>query len=343
MALIPHWLLHGSLSSSTKPHLGKMIFLLGIPVSKYNEKNCWFEEQVESLRLLVQSALFACSFNWRIWKYVRPFSDTVSLFLQLCFDSLTWQVFFCIDVFLNFWPEDVFDQTLFPQTKKKWNMQTCWTVFADTPPWKADLSDQVPWKMFLQNWREQVMGNSCLRWRICLTKRIEKHFILTLFAAPRAAAEASTPWYIKNLEPPMAKFYLTFEVATKFFQGYYPKDLDESQPKNSKVKTHSPTSRTFGQQSRLSHRSWTSCGTNTRREGRSCYLLPKVEIVFYCKICFCESFFFTEWIVDMVGGSILWWSSSWVSHILPNLGCQEWAHQVSDRWRFGKRVLGPWP
>lgn len=63
MALIRDWLLHGSLSSSTKPHLGKMIFLLGILVSKYNEKNCWFEEQVESLPLLVESALFACSFN----------------------------------------------------------------------------------------------------------------------------------------------------------------------------------------------------------------------------------------------------------------------------------------
>ena len=72
-------------------------------------------------------------------------------------------------------------------------------------------------------------------------------FILTRFAAPRAAAEASTPWYIKNLRPPMAKCYLTFQVATKSFQGYYPKDLDESQRKNPKVKTHWSASRTFGE------------------------------------------------------------------------------------------------
>ncbi|CAL1153918.1 unnamed protein product [Cladocopium goreaui] len=72
-------------------------------------------------------------------------------------------------------------------------------------------------------------------------------FILTRFAAPRAAAEAATPWYIKNLRPPMTKCYLTWQVATKSFQGYYPKTLDESQRKNPKVKTHWSTSRTFGE------------------------------------------------------------------------------------------------
>jgi hypothetical protein len=72
-------------------------------------------------------------------------------------------------------------------------------------------------------------------------------FILTRFAAPRAAAEAATPWYVKNLRPPMTKCYLTWQVATKSFQGYYPKTLDESQRKNPKVKTHWSTSRTFGE------------------------------------------------------------------------------------------------
>lgn len=47
-------------------------------------------------------------------------------------------------------------------------------------------------------------------------------FILTHFAAPRAAAAAPTPWYIKNLRPPMAKVYLTFQVATKFFSRLLP-------------------------------------------------------------------------------------------------------------------------
>ena len=65
MALIPHWLLHGSLSSSTKPHLGKMIFLLGIPVSKYNEKTvglksrlnlclCWCSQHFFCMQFLLK-------------------------------------------------------------------------------------------------------------------------------------------------------------------------------------------------------------------------------------------------------------------------------------------------
>ena len=118
-------------------------------------------------------------------------------------------------------------------------------------------------------------------------------FILTRFAAPRAAAEASTPWYIKNLRPPMAKCYLTFQVATKSFQGYYPKDLDESQRKNPKVKTHWSTSRNIWGE--MDNRAGSHTGreilVEQTQEGRSCYLLPKVEIVFNCKICFSESFF----------------------------------------------------
>ena len=76
------------------------------------------------------------------------------------------------------------------------------------------------------------------------------------FAVPRAQAEAQTPSPIKALRPKVevAKglpgVQLTYQVGTRSFQGYYPKNLTEEQLEKfqagGKIQTRFSVSRTIG-------------------------------------------------------------------------------------------------
>ena len=166
-------------------------------------------------------------------------------------------------------------------------MQTCWTVFCRrTPQWKADLSDQVPWEMFLQNWREQVMGNSFLTWKRCLTRRTGKRLSSHVLLPQGQLLKPPLRGTSRTWDRPWPSATSPSKLQPRLFKATTQKTLMKVSERTRRWKhigqLHVHLGRN-GQQSRLSHRSWNSCGPSTRRE---VMLLASKVRIFSCKIFF---------------------------------------------------------